>query len=197
MPVSSPRIHRLRRTLSTVFLFEDLTRARQSAENVITVAEITKHLKEDDRFRIHNHTEYDDLLALVNFLDITIDDAARGHLEDAAARKEFDSGIDGLIKQVETMERKIDSTPGSSQTSRIDTKTALQCLQHRLTHAVRTRPPRKTRIFDSPSPKKDTNLPKQQNFMKGFLASKPRPLELGVPKLSSTHVAAQRGIVGS
>ncbi|OAA61826.1 hypothetical protein SPI_04685 [Niveomyces insectorum RCEF 264] len=193
LPFDAPACHDLRRRLAAVCLLDDPTHARQDprcafcvttaeaaaatevtatatatgAEAAATMTKAPGPLARLAAARadlaVAAGTNYADLAALVNFLDVYVDDAGRSRVTVAStskasasasasktsipSSKQFDADVDALALRLKTLGQSIVAT-GGGHVSRLDSKTAFERVQIRLTHTVRTKRPTKASIFD-------------------------------------------------
>ncbi|KAI1779174.1 hypothetical protein F4818DRAFT_241263 [Hypoxylon cercidicola] len=183
MPKIGVKALDLRQRMAAVVLFRDPDMGAQPVDSTMTLEDVTSRLDEAD-FRISPSTDFESLRALVTLLDIVIGSAgfiAKQHSigtptatsgsadnDREAADRKFDADIDVLTYRLKMVHDKIHD---STLLSRKITKASIDLVAKRLTYAVRTRPPPKTRIFDS-EPKEDISIPKQRDFMKNWAQKK-------------------------
>lgn len=173
LPADVPACHELRRRLASAFLFADPARARQDPRRLAIGGQGLARLATRDDFVVTADTHYDDLVALINLLDVYVDDADRQTALEAgtAAAAQFDADVDELAARLQALGRSIEATSGG-HVSRLESKTALDRVQIRLTHAVRTRRRGRRDIFGgsgSGSGFVDEGAPKQQDIRSFFL----------------------------
>ncbi|EFW99221.1 hypothetical protein CMQ_5642 [Grosmannia clavigera kw1407] len=147
LPTDLPACHELRRRLTAVFLFDDAERARQDPRRTAAAGQggLARLAMRDDLV-VTADTNYADLVALVNMLDVYVDDAGGEAVDGHTAAAEFDADVDELARRLQAIGRGIEATSGGHM-SRLESKTALDRVQIRLTHAVRTRRPGRRNIF--------------------------------------------------
>lgn len=151
LPCATPRTHLFRRRLAFVFALETPDHIEKSMTGRKLTDHILLHLIKSPLFRISPETDYKELTARFNMLDVAIDAGfsdfswLQSNSEDPdeeAKRKEkerkFNAGIDMLAQEIlEIMARIVDS--GLSSLRRTEAKAAAQRLQQRLEFAVRTK----------------------------------------------------------
>ncbi|CAK7567249.1 MAG: hypothetical protein SEPTF4163_005211 [Sporothrix epigloea] len=129
-------------------------------------------LAERDDLALTSDTNFTDLMALVDMLGVCLDDIDREaviklHTDskdqslakqdgpgDASvtAVRSFDADLDSLVQRLKWIGHGIEST-GGGHIAQLDSKTAFERLQIRLTHSVRIRPRGRRSIFDGPASK--------------------------------------------
>jgi hypothetical protein len=173
LPTGATRTHELRRRLAAVFLFDDLRRGRQNPEASFSIRAVIDRLDADE-FMIFKGIDYQDLTALVKFLDIFIDDAGRRQQESSGAEQQFNSDIDELAGRLKVVFLRIDASPSAS--AKLECKTLLEAIQYRLLLSVRTRRQPKQSLYDRDQPKEDGTRQRQQQYMQLFLRKAKRPV---------------------
>lgn len=148
-----------------MLFFNDPERARQDPRRQLQLTQGLAKLTVRDDLVLTPDTNFVDLAALVDMLGVLLDDIGREALlrrtatsndtskvkdeADAAAVRSFDTDIDSLVRRLKVIGHGIEST-GGGHIAQLDSKTAFERLQIRLTHSVRTRPPGRKSIFDGP-----------------------------------------------
>ncbi|CAK7208946.1 hypothetical protein SBRCBS47491_000270 [Sporothrix bragantina] len=169
LPLNTPACHDMRRRLASVFLFNDSERARVEPRRQLQQIQGLAKLTVRDDLVLTPDTNFADLMALVDMLGVFLDDIGRQsviQLRDAlnvkskagqeskdntaaAVARNFDADIDSLVRRLKLIGHGIEST-GGGHIAQLDSKTAFERLQIRLTHSVRTKPPGRRSIFDGP-----------------------------------------------
>ncbi|CAK7232197.1 hypothetical protein SCUCBS95973_008179 [Sporothrix curviconia] len=175
MPLDTPACHDMRRRLASAFFFNDSERARVDPRRQLQQVQGLTKLTVRDDLVLTPDTNFSDLMALVDMLGVFLDDVGRqsvvqlraassdktkaGHDNKdskdskdstaAAIARNFDADIDSLVQRLKMIGHGIEST-GGGHIAQLDSKTAFERLQIRLTHSVRTRPPGRRSIFDRP-----------------------------------------------
>jgi hypothetical protein len=155
----------MRRRLASVLFFNDPERARQDPRRQLQLTQGLAKLTVRDDLVLTSDTNFVDLAALVDMLGVFLDDVGREALLQrtaaskkstkaeteaaAAAIRVFDADIDSLVRRLKVIGHGIEST-GGGHIAQLDSKTAFERLQIRLTHSVRIRPPGRKSIFDGP-----------------------------------------------
>ncbi|CAK7230087.1 hypothetical protein SEUCBS140593_007464 [Sporothrix eucalyptigena] len=164
LPIDTPACHDMRRRLASALFFDDSERARLEPRRQLQQVHGPAKLVARDDLVLTPDTNFADLMALLNTLDVFLDDIGREALvrrepksKDidntmAAVARNFDADIDSLVRRLKAIDHGIEST-GGGHIIQLDSKTAFERLQIRLTHSVRTRPPGKRSIFDGPGTK--------------------------------------------
>ncbi|RSL47939.1 hypothetical protein CEP53_009739 [Fusarium sp. AF-6] len=166
LPVSTPKVHDLRRRLAVVFLYDDPDLGRHHPDNTVSIRSIIDRLEEDD-FSVGPKTDFAELQANIILLNIAVDDGSFASADDPDAVKEFNSEIDELTVQLRGIWRKINDA--GMKLARTEAKSVIEWVQQRIAHSVRTRRKAKKSVFDLPDQREDPFLPQQQNYMKNFL----------------------------
>ncbi|CAK7265203.1 hypothetical protein SEPCBS119000_001392 [Sporothrix epigloea] len=170
LPSDTPASHDMRRRLASAMFFNDPERARLDPRQQLQQVPGLATLADRDDLVLTPDTNFADLTALVDMLGVFLDDIGReavvqlrsapkdqsGSNPDgkdnafAAAVRSFDANIDGLVRRLKWMGHGIEST-GGGHIAQLDSKTAFERLQIRLTHSVRIRPRGRRSIFDGPA----------------------------------------------
>ncbi|KAK1978022.1 hypothetical protein LZ30DRAFT_600050 [Colletotrichum cereale] len=176
MPVTSPKLHELRRRLAVAFFLRDAALASEHPDDAISLRLAIARVKDSD-FQIGPRTNYTDLKALVQLLDMAVDDGSFVHnRDDQEHEKEFNAEIDDLAKRLKAIWRGINDT-GAANLARTEAKSVLEWVGERLNYSVRTRRPPTQSIFGDQGPS-SAKKKRQQDFMHKFVHSrKNRPAE--------------------
>ncbi|KAK2001225.1 hypothetical protein LX36DRAFT_629208 [Colletotrichum falcatum] len=170
MPVTSSKLHELRRRLAVAFFLRDAALARENPDNVVSLRVVIARVKDSD-FHIGHKTNYTDLKALVQLLDMAVDDGSFVHIKDNREHeKEFNAEIDDLAKRLKAIWRGINDT-GAANLARTEAKDVLEWVGKRLSYSVRTRRPPTQNIFDDEGPS-SAKKKRQQDFMHKFVHSR-------------------------
>lgn len=174
IPSMGARLIDLRRRLAIVFVFDDPQRARARPEDNFSMRAVIDRL-EADEFIVDRHlTDYYELAALVELLSVATADGCAPVGGGPEAVKQYNSEVDEVMRRIKIMWSSIHEQ-GAAFTSRLDARVNLKDFQRKLEHAVRTRPPPRTNIFDiDPREEKESQRPIQQHFLQKFL-DKGRP----------------------
>ncbi|EXF85041.1 hypothetical protein CFIO01_06555 [Colletotrichum fioriniae PJ7] len=177
MSVTSRKLHELRRRLAVAFFLRDAALANEHPDDVISLRLVIARVKDSD-FKINNKTDYVNLKALVQLLDMAVDDGALVHdNEDSDYEKEFNDDIDDLAKRLKAIWRGINDT-GAANLARTEAKSVLEWVGERLTYSVRTKRPPTQSIFGDQGPS-SAKKRRQQDFMQRFVHSrKNKPSEI-------------------
>lgn len=185
LPVSKATAHELRRRLAVVFLFGDPTLGRHHPDRFITIPGIINRLAEDD-FAVGPNTDFAELQAGIILINIAVDDGSFVKTDDPEVEKQFNADIDELVGRLRQIWKMINDT--GMKLTRTEAKSVIDWVQQRLAHTVRTRKKARENHYEFLGEKKDTSLPKQQNYMKNFLrkapeskTSEPKPTEPSPP----------------
>ncbi|KAL1895075.1 hypothetical protein Sste5346_005497 [Sporothrix stenoceras] len=164
LPLDTPACHDFRRRLASVLFFNEPERARLDPRRQLQLTQGLAKLTVRDDLVLRHGTKFTDLTALVDMLGVFLDDVGREALIQrlaasksaktkdeaaAAAVRVFDADIDSLVRRLKMIGHSIEST-GGGHIAQLDSKTAFERLQIRLTHSVRTRPLIRRGIFDGP-----------------------------------------------
>ncbi|OHE96434.1 hypothetical protein CORC01_08197 [Colletotrichum orchidophilum] len=186
MPVTSRKLHELRRRLAVAFFLRDAALANEHPDDVISLRLVIARVKDSD-FKINNKTDYVNLKALVQLLDMAVDDGAFARDdEDLIYEKEFNADIDDLAKRLKAIWRGINDT-GAANLARTEAKSVLEWVGERLTYSVRTKRPPTQSIFGEQGPS-SAKKRRQQDFMQKFVRSrknKPSEMDTGIEPASS------------
>ncbi|OHW97665.1 hypothetical protein CSPAE12_03718 [Colletotrichum incanum] len=184
MPVTSPKLHELRRRLAVAFFLRDAALASEHPDDAISLRLVIARVKDSD-FQVNHRTNYTDLKALVQLLDMAVDDGSFVHYKDDREHEnEFNAEIDDLAKRLKAIWRGINDT-GAANLSRTEAKSVLEWVGERLNYSVRTRRPPTQSIFGDQGPS-SAKKKRQQDFMQKFVHSrKSKPAEVTDSKVES------------
>ncbi|CAK7270311.1 hypothetical protein SEPCBS57363_004039 [Sporothrix epigloea] len=163
----------MRRRLASASFSNDPERARLDPRQQLQQVQGLANLAERDDLVLTSDTNFTDLMALVDMLGVFLDDIGReaviklhtvskdqcsenqdGQGDDISATtaRSFDADLDSLVQRLKWIGHGIEST-GGGHIAQLDSKTAFERLQIRLTHSVRIRPRGRRSIFDGPASK--------------------------------------------
>lgn len=163
----------LKRRLASVFFFDDLQRADKRPEDTVNIRAVIDRLEEADEFQINQDTDYDDFEALLLMLNAALGDASRQYGRAEKSAVSFDAEVDELAEGLKSMLTRVAPLNRGLHVSRINAKNAMELLRERLLYQVRIKPIPKKNIFGMHEDVEgDVSLPKQRDFMKGFLRKK-------------------------
>lgn len=159
----------LKRRLASVFFFDDLHRADKRPEDTVNIRAVIDRLEEADEFQINQDTDYHEFEALMMMLNAALGDASRQ--DDRAERSavSFDAEVDELAEGLKSMLTRVAPLNRGLHVSRIEAKNAMELIRERLLYQVRIKAVPKKNIFGLQDDAEDASLPKQRDFMKGFL----------------------------
>lgn len=160
----------LKRRLASVFFFDDLHRADKRPEDTVNIRAVIDRLEEADEFQINQDTDYHEFEALMMMLNAALGDASRQ--DDRAERStvSFDAEVDELAEGLKSMLTRVAPLNRGLHVSRIEAKNAMELIRERLLYQVRIKAVPKKNIFGlQVDAEEDASLPKQRDFMKGFL----------------------------
>ncbi|KAJ0159936.1 hypothetical protein CTA2_8861 [Colletotrichum tanaceti] len=170
LPVTSPKLHELRRRLAVAFFLRDAALASEHPDDAISLHLVIARVKDSD-FQINNRTDYTDLKALVQLLDIAVDDGSFVHSKGGREHEaKFNAEIDDLARRLKAIWRGINDT-GAANLSRTEAKSVLEWVGERLNYSVRTRRPPTQSIFGDQEPS-SAKKRRQQEFMHQFVHSR-------------------------
>ncbi|POS72836.1 hypothetical protein DHEL01_v208765 [Diaporthe helianthi] len=163
----------LKRRLASVFFFDDLRRADKRPEDTVNIRAVIDRLEEADEFQINQDTDYHEFEALVMMLNAALGDASRQDDRAEKSAVSFDAEVDELAEGLKSMLTRVAPLNRGLHVSRIEAKNAMELLRERLLYQVRIKPIPKKNIFGMHEDvEEDASLPKQRDFMKGFLRKK-------------------------
>lgn len=160
----------LKRRLASVFFFDDLHRADKRPEDTVNIRAVIDRLEEADEFQINQDTDYHEFEALMMMLNAALGDASRQ--DDRAERSavSFDAEVDELAEGLKSMLTRVAPLNRGLHVSRIEAKNAMELIRERLLYQVRIKAVPKKNIFGlQDDAEENASLPKQRDFMKGFL----------------------------
>lgn len=166
-----PRSIELRRRLALVFIFDDPLRASAPPDATFSLRAVIDRLDQADEFIVdRNSTDYFELLALSEMLNVAVGDGAPPARDASpAAVKQFNEDVDELAHRIKFMWSNIHEQ-GAAYMSRLEARVQLRDFERKLQHVVRTRPRPKEDIFGICAREDEDERPKQQQFMKRFLS---------------------------
>ncbi|KAL0937705.1 uncharacterized protein CTRU02_207436 [Colletotrichum truncatum] len=170
MPVTSPKLHELRRRLAVAFFLRDAALSSRHPDNAMSLRLVIARMKDSD-FQVNRKTDYADLKAQVLLLDMAVDDGSFvPDKDDREHEKNFNAEIDDLAKRLKAIWRGINDT-GAANLTRTEAKSVLEWVGQRLAYSVRTRPPPTQSIFGDQGPS-SAKKKRQQDFMQKFVHSR-------------------------
>ncbi|KUI62580.1 hypothetical protein VP1G_09698 [Cytospora mali] len=162
----------LKRRLASVFFFDDLQRADKKPEDTVHIRAIIDRL-EDDEFQINQNTDYQELGALMMMLNVALGDASKKIEMTETSITSFDAEVDELAEGLKSMLTRVAPLNKGIHVSRIEAKNAMELIRERLLYQVRIKSVPKVGIFGKRE-EEDSSVPRQRDFMKGFLLKKKR-----------------------
>lgn len=160
----------LKRRLASVFFFDDLHRADKRPEDTVNIRAVIDRLEEADEFQINQDTDYHEFEALMMMLNAALGDASRQDERAERSTDSFDAEVDELAEGLKSMLMRISPLNRGLHVPRIEAKNAMELIRERLLYQVRIKAVPKENIFGIQDDKEeDVSLPKQRDFMKGFL----------------------------
>lgn len=159
-----------------MFVFDDPHRAFSPPEATFSVRSVIDRLDQADEFVIdRTNTDYFELLALSEMLSVAVGDGSPPTGDTTPdAVKHYNTEVDELAHRIRFMWSNIHEQ-GAAYMSRLEVRVQLRDFERKLQHVVRTRPPPKEDIFGLHATEDEIERPKQQQFMKRFLAKKKPP----------------------
>ncbi|KAH0596776.1 hypothetical protein MHUMG1_05084 [Metarhizium humberi] len=184
LPISSKRVHDLRRRMAVATLFQDDSLARSNSEDVVTLRAIIDILNTDS-FTITPKTDFSNLRASIILLDIAIDDGSVVKFDNVQDEKKFNEEVDELAGMLQEIWRKTNDS--GMKLARTEAKSVVEWVQKRLSHSVRTRRNARKSVFDLPELSEDPFLPRQRDYMKKFLQKPARSPVVKEPPAAETE----------
>ncbi|KJZ79389.1 hypothetical protein HIM_01540 [Hirsutella minnesotensis 3608] len=172
LPISTVRMHGLRRRLAAAFLFSNPALAGNDLAAVVQIEDFIG-LLESDEFAITLDTDFAELKSRITLLDMAIDDGSVFAFDDDDDEKRFNENIDKLASQLGDIWRKTNDS--GMKLARTETKSLVELVQQRLIHAVRTRRRIKRSVFEVVGVEDPSVVRQQQDYMKRFLQKRPKP----------------------
>lgn len=116
-------------------------------------------------------TDYRELTALIQLLDIALDDGRSSslNLTDANVEEDFNKDVDALSQAIKGIFKKI-GNPGAAFISRIEAKEVLELVSQRIVDTVRTKRRMKHTWFDDEAGKKLEDLQSEKKGMAHFVS---------------------------
>lgn len=150
---------------------------------------------EENPFIINAKTDYRELHALIMLLNIALGDASSQQIAtNPESCQDFDAEVDELAEGIKSMLTRVAPQNKGIHVTRIEAKSAMEMLRERLLFQVRTKPKPKIQGIRLDEPEEDINMPRQQDFMKGFFLKKGKKMaglddELVRPSIETETVA--------
>ncbi|RDA82465.1 hypothetical protein CP532_3848, partial [Ophiocordyceps camponoti-leonardi (nom. inval.)] len=168
LPLSSVRLHDLRRRLAIAFLFDDTSTVCNTADHTsVTIRDFIDVL-DDPGFDITMHTDFSELKSRILILDMAIDGGSAITSHSEGDEEAFNRDVDGLAQKLGEIWRRINDS--GMKLARTETKSVVEWVQQRLLHSVRTRKRVKKSVFDLSSQEDGAyDLQRQQQYMSNFL----------------------------
>lgn len=129
LPIASPRAHLFRRRLALTFLFNEPSYITKEHEILVNVSDFSR-LLEKPHFAIRHDTDYGQLKALIEILDIAFDDGST-----TAATGNQSKRVEAVCTALKDMSSKIRDT-GMASLERTEAKQVIELTQFRLQYAV-------------------------------------------------------------
>lgn len=162
----------LKRRLASVFFFDDLHRADKRPEDTINIRAVIDRLEEADEFQINRDTDFHEFEAMMMMLNAALGDASRHDDRTEKSAVSFDAEVDELAEGLKSMLTRVAPLNRGLHVSRIEAKNAMELIRERLLYQVRIKAVPKIGIFGTQEDAEEASLPKQMDFMKGFLLKK-------------------------
>ncbi|KAF4589569.1 hypothetical protein GQ602_003458 [Ophiocordyceps camponoti-floridani] len=167
LPLSSGRLHEMRRRLAMAFLFDEQALAHRRPEDMATIHDFIR-VMDSPGFDINLQTDFAELKSRILILDMAIDDGSALALRDRQDEAGFNLGVDRLAEKLADMWRRINDA--GMKLARTETKSVVEWVQQRLMHSVRTRKKIKKSVFDLAGQEDNAfELRRQQDYMSRFL----------------------------
>ena len=152
------------------FYFEHLSYSSTQSHLVMDVDKFIGRLEDQD-FDTGSQTDYRELAALIQLLNIALDDGRSigQNLEDAHTAIRYDKAIDELAGMIKGVMNSI-GNPGAAFISRIEAKEVLELVSQRISDTLRSKPKAKITVFDPAkvAEKHEEDLEKEKKFMASF-----------------------------
>ncbi|KAI9056143.1 hypothetical protein LZ554_001071 [Drepanopeziza brunnea f. sp. 'monogermtubi'] len=164
---TTPRTHDLRRRLATSFFFNSLSYAKTHSHTLMSLDSVIDRLA-DPVFDTKPSTKYRDLAALLNLLDIAVDDgqSLSVDLTNKKVEEKYNRDVEELSATINSIMSGI-NTGGASNISRIEAKSLADNVSKRIAVTLRTKRKPKEYWFDG---KKEEDFEREKKGMAGFLA---------------------------
>ncbi|EKD14596.1 uncharacterized protein L3040_000120 [Drepanopeziza brunnea f. sp. 'multigermtubi'] len=164
---TTPRTHDLRRRLATSFFFNSLSYAKTHSHTLMSLDSVIDRLA-DPVFDTKPSTKYRDLAALLNLLDIAVDDgkSLSVDLTNKKVEEKYNKDVEELSATINSIMSGI-NTGGASNISRMEAKSLADNVSKRIAVTLRTKRKPKENWFDG---KKEEDFEREKKGMAGFLA---------------------------
>ncbi|RDA94593.1 hypothetical protein CP533_2405 [Ophiocordyceps camponoti-saundersi (nom. inval.)] len=167
LPLSSSRLHDLRRRLAIAFLFDEISVVRERADHASVAIRDFIDVLDDPGFDITLETDFSELKSRILILDMAIDDGSAVSSRDQGDEVAFNDDVDRVAQKLGEIWRRINDS--GMKLARTETKSVVEWVQQRLLHSVRTRRKVKKSVFDLCSQESAFDLQRQQHYMSNFL----------------------------
>ncbi|RCI17410.1 hypothetical protein L249_2894, partial [Ophiocordyceps polyrhachis-furcata BCC 54312] len=168
LPLSSVRLHDLRRRLAIAFLFDETPAVRNMADHTSMALRDFIDVLDDAGFDITLQTDFSELKSRILILDMAIDDGSAISSHGRGDETTFNQDVDRLAQKLGEIWRRINDS--GMKLARTEAKSVVEWVQQRLLHSVRTRKRVKRSVFDLSSQEEGAyDLQRQQQYMSNFL----------------------------
>lgn len=169
IPSTTARTHDLRRRLATSSFFDSLFYAKTHSHTNMSLDAIIDRLA-DPIFDTRPSTKYRELAALLNLLDIAVDDGKSLSLDLTVKKVEekYNRDIEELSATINSIMSGI-STAGASNISRMEAKSSADSVSKRIAVTLRTKRKPKEQWFER---KREEGFEREKKSMASFLAKK-------------------------
>ena len=129
LPVTSPRTHLFRRRVALAFIFKKNSYLTKSYDKLVNVIDFSV-LLQDPKFKIRHNTDYTLLKALIELLDMAIDDGATTNISGGQAPR-----IEAVAATLKDLSSNIKDA-GMASLDRTEAKQMIELTQFRLQYSV-------------------------------------------------------------
>ncbi|KAI5809954.1 hypothetical protein DFH27DRAFT_537139 [Peziza echinospora] len=129
LPVTSPRTHLFRRRIALAFIFKKNSYLTKSYDKLVNVIDFSV-LLQDPKFKVRHNTDYTLLKALIELLDMALDDGATTNISGGQAPR-----IEAVAATLQDLSSNIKDA-GMASLERTEAKQMIELTQFRLQYSV-------------------------------------------------------------
>jgi hypothetical protein len=149
------------------FYFDSVSYSKDHSHSIMDLDVFIRRL-DDPEFDAKPQTDYRELTALIQLLDIAVDDgrSTKIDLSDPVVEKKFNEDIEDFGATIKDIMRSI-GNPGAAFISRIEAKEVLELVSQRVSDTLRSKPKPKQTWLDKGKPAED--LEPERRGMQSFI----------------------------
>lgn len=171
-----PRTHDLRRRLAMCFFFDDISYSKDHSYNLTDLDQFIDRLS-SPAFQANPKTDWRGVTALIDILDIAIDDGrcSKVDLNDKDVECKFNADVDDICVLVKQILKMVGNDSASAAyLTKITAKNAFELVAQRINDSVRTKPKPREGWFDRPRERGEQTFEAEQAGMDRFVSKMER-----------------------